>query len=175
MTKSMNGLVQKLTQRTQMNKALSPGTYLPSEQFPIFKLVPKAWTPANARAEESFHHNLGVFTDALDRVEERRNRGDKRKSLLDDILDDPTQLDASFKGTVLPNFLGAMMQGAAETSALATRTHILFLTTHPWVQEKAQKELDQLCGTDRMPTWADFKDLPYINCIMKEGLRIRPV
>jgi hypothetical protein len=27
----------------------------------------------------------------------------------------------------------------------------------------------------KMPTFADFKALPYINCIMKEGLRIRPV
>jgi hypothetical protein len=28
---------------------------------------------------------------------------------------------------------------------------------------------------ERVPTFADFQNLPYINCIMKEGLRIRPV
>lgn len=26
-----------------------------------------------------------------------------------------------------------------------------------------------------MPVWADFKDIPYINCIVKEGLRWHPV
>ncbi|KAL9622814.1 MAG: hypothetical protein Q9160_002933 [Pyrenula sp. 1 TL-2023] len=158
-----------------MNKAISPGTYLPSEQFPIFKLIPKRWNPAHARAEESFRFGTDLWTEAQKRVEERRKRGDKRISLMDEMLDDITQLDVSFRGTKLPNFVGALMQGAADTGALAMRTNIMFLATHPWVQDKAQKELDALCGADRMPNWADFKDLPYINCIMKEGLRIRPV
>ena len=95
---------------------------------------------------------------------------------MDELLDDESaKLDVAFHGTKLANFVGALMQAAAETSALTMRTSIMFLATHPWVQHKAQKELDALCGVVRMPTFADFKDLPYINCIMKEGLRIRPV
>lgn len=93
---------------------------------------------------------------------------------MDEMLEDITQLDDSFEGTKLPNFLGTLMQGAADTGALSMRTNIMFLATHPWVQDKAHKELDLVCA-DRMPTWADFKSLPYINCIIKEGLRIRPV
>jgi len=95
---------------------------------------------------------------------------------MDELLDDENiQLDAAFQGTKLANFVGALMQGAAETSALTMRTSIMFLATHPWVQEKAQKELDRVCGQMRVPSWTDFAELPYINCIMKEGLRIRPV
>lgn len=95
---------------------------------------------------------------------------------MDELLDDGSiELDAAFQGTKLANFVGALMQAAAETSALTMRTSIMFLATHPWVQQKAQNELDALCGVNRVPTFADFKDLPYINCIMKEGLRIRPV
>jgi cytochrome P450 len=52
---------------------------------------------------------------------------------------------------------------------------MLYLGKYPEVQEKARLELDRVCGTDRMPIWKDFKDLPYINCIVKEGLRIRPL
>lgn len=95
---------------------------------------------------------------------------------MDELLDnDSANLDPAFQGTKLANFVGALMQAAAETSSLTMRTSILFLAAHTWVQEKAQKELDQVCGTERMPNFADFKNLPYINCIMKEGLRIRPV
>jgi cytochrome P450 len=95
---------------------------------------------------------------------------------MDELLDDESiELDSAFQGTKLANFVGALMQAAAETSALTMRTSIIFLATHPWVQDKAQKELDALCGVDRVPTFTDFKDLPYINCIMKESLRIRPV
>jgi cytochrome P450 len=90
---------------------------------------------------------------------------------MDELLDDATiKLDAAFHGTKLANFVGALMQDAAETSALTMRTSIMFLATHPWVQEKAQKEIDALCCVDRMPGFADFKTLPYVNCIMKGGL-----
>jgi cytochrome P450 len=159
-----------------VNAALSPGTYLPTEQFPIFKWIPKQWLSSTTRAEEGFNIPLRLYTKAREHVEARRNQGDKRKSLMDELLDDENiKLDAAFRGTRLTNFVGALMQGAAETTALTMRTSIMFLATHPWVQDKAQKELDGLCGVDRVPNFADFKDLPYINCIMKEGLRIRPV
>jgi cytochrome P450 len=95
---------------------------------------------------------------------------------LDELLDDDrTMLDTSFHGTKLANFVGALQQGAAETTSLAMQTNVLFLAKHPSVQEKAQKELDAVCGVERMPNFTDFAALPYINCIMKEGLRIRPV
>lgn len=155
---------------------MSPGTYLPTEQFPIFKWVPKQWLSSTNRAEEGFNIPTRIWTKAREHVEARRNKGDKRESLIDELLDDESiKLDTAFSGTKLANFVGSLMQGAAETSALTMRTSIMFLAVHPWVQNKAQKELDALCGVDRMPTFADFKDLPYINCIMKEGLRIRPV
>jgi cytochrome P450 len=159
-----------------VNAALSPGTYLPTEQFPIFKWIPKRWLSSTTRAEEGFSIPTRIYTKAREHVEARRNRGDKRQSLMDELLDDESiQLDDAFRGTKLSNFVGALMQGAAETTALTMRTSIMFLATHPWVQDKAQKELDALCGVDRVPNFSDFKDLPYINCIMKEGLRIRPV
>jgi cytochrome P450 len=138
-------------------------------------MIPKRWNLANTRAEEGFSIPTRIWTEARERVESRRNQGDKRESLMDQLLDGGTELDATFHGTKLANFVGALMQGAAETSALAMRTNIMFLATHPWVQDKAQKELDALCGVDRVPTFSDFKNLPYINCIIKEGLRIRPV
>jgi cytochrome P450 len=95
---------------------------------------------------------------------------------MDELLDDESiKHDVIFQGTKLANFIGALMEAAAETSALTMRTSLMFLATHPWVQDKAQKELDAHCGVERMPGFADFKDLPYVNCIMKEGLRIRPV
>lgn len=95
---------------------------------------------------------------------------------MDELLEDESlELEPAFAGTKLANFVVALMQAAAETSALTMRTSILFLATHPHVQRVAQKELDVVCGTKRLPTFAHFAALPYINCIMKEGLRIRPV
>jgi cytochrome P450 len=155
--------------------AISHGGNLPSEEFPIFKLIPRAWDPSYTRAEEGFQTPTKIWTEAQRRVEQRRNQGDKRESLLDDLLSNEKELDAAFQGTMLANYMGTVMQAAAETSASSTKTNIMFLATHPWVQDKAQKEIDAVCGVDRLPCFSDFKDMPYINCIVKESQRIRPV
>ncbi|KAJ4293390.1 hypothetical protein N0V90_008673 [Kalmusia sp. IMI 367209] len=158
-----------------VNKSLEPGSYPPSEQFPIFKLIPDRWNPAKARAADSFQTTSTIFLESVARVEQRRNHGDKRDSLLDKMLDGDIKSEVPMVGTQFANFFGALMQAAADTSAIAMLTHIMFLAQHPEVQAKARAELDKVCGTERMPTWHDFKAIPYINCIMKEGLRISPV
>ncbi len=42
---------------------------------------------------------------------------------------------------------------------------------YPEVQRRAQEELDRVVGTDRIPTFEDRKDLPYVNALMLECLR----
>lgn len=41
----------------------------------------------------------------------------------------------------------------------------------PKVQEKAQKEIDRVIGSKRMPTWSDRADLPYVRAVLEETLR----
>ena len=47
----------------------------------------------------------------------------------------------------------------------------LAMVEHPEVVAKAQKELDSVVGNDRLPTFADRKDLPYIEALFNECLR----
>jgi cytochrome P450 len=42
---------------------------------------------------------------------------------------------------------------------------------HPEVQQKAQEEIDQIVGKDRLPEFSDRQSLPYIDAIVKEVLR----
>ena len=42
------------------------------------------------------------------------------------------------------------------------------ITLHSDVAKKAQEEIDALVGTERLPTFDDRSNLPYIDCIMKE-------
>lgn len=50
---------------------------------------------------------------------------------------------------------------------------MLAMLVHPEVQKKAQEELDTVVGRDRMPTFADRDDLPYLNACVREALRWR--
>ena len=42
---------------------------------------------------------------------------------------------------------------------------------YPSVLRRAQEEIDRVVGSDRLPTFSDRKDLPYINALAKETLR----
>ena len=49
------------------------------------------------------------------------------------------------------------------------------MASHPEVQARAQAELESVLGPDRLPTYDDWADLPYVTAVMKECLRWRPV
>ncbi len=42
---------------------------------------------------------------------------------------------------------------------------------YPEVQRKAQAEIDAVVGPDRIPTFSNRPDLPYIDAVVKEVLR----
>lgn len=45
------------------------------------------------------------------------------------------------------------------------------MTMYPDVQKRAQEELDRLVGNDRLPSFEDREQLPYINALVKDTLR----
>lgn len=49
------------------------------------------------------------------------------------------------------------------------------MIAHPEAQKRAQDELDVVVGRSRPPTFADAPNLPYIQALVKESLRWRPV
>ena len=51
----------------------------------------------------------------------------------------------------------------------------LAMTVFPEVQRKAQEEIDRVVGKDRLPTFNDRDNLPYIDATVKEVLRWHPV
>jgi cytochrome P450 len=49
------------------------------------------------------------------------------------------------------------------------------MTLHPDVQRRAQAEIDNVVGKDRLPNIEDQKTLPYTMAVIKEILRYAPV
>ena len=43
---------------------------------------------------------------------------------------------------------------------------------NPEILRKAQKEIDSVVGNSRLPTFSDRPNLPYVNAIVSESLRI---
>ena len=63
----------------------------------------------------------------------------------------------------------------SETTATSMRWVLLYMMYFPDVQDKIQRELDQVIGRDRMPGLKDRKNLPYLEATMAETLRITSI
>ncbi|KAF2013045.1 cytochrome P450 oxidoreductase-like protein [Aaosphaeria arxii CBS 175.79] len=158
---------------SDMERTISLGSFIPVGLFPPLRYLPDALVPAKRRAKQCYKRVLRIFSEALDRVEDRRCVGDKRISIADSLLGGEVELDVEQSREQVANFLGSLPDAGTGTMIL---THVLHLAMHPREQERAWEEIDKACGSRyyRMPNWSDFDALPCVNCIIKEGLRIRP-
>lgn len=74
------------------------------------------------------------------------------------------------------SFLPASLFGAgSDTTSSTMCSLVLSLITHPYALEAAHAELDATIGPGRTPTFADASSLPYLNALIHEVLRWRPV
>ena len=52
---------------------------------------------------------------------------------------------------------------------------MIALASNPSVQKRAQAEIDRVVSRERMPTFKDIPQLPYLNAVVTEVLRWRGV
>lgn len=67
------------------------------------------------------------------------------------------------------------MNSSRLQTVAAISSFYLAMALFPEVQKKAQDELDRVIGRERLPRMKDREDLPYIEAVIKETLRWRPV
>ena len=75
--------------------------------------------------------------------------------------------------TVCMSFLALMnrIPNTALQTVSTLQTFILAMALFPDVRKKAQEEIDRVVGSDRLPEHQDRERLPYVNAVMREGLR----
>ena len=60
-------------------------------------------------------------------------------------------------------------------TATALSNFALAMTLYPEVQRRAQAELDAVVGRDRLPTFEDRRQMPYVENVAREALRWKVV
>ncbi|TBU42971.1 cytochrome P450 [Dichomitus squalens] len=77
----------------------------------------------------------------------------------------------------LTNYQGRQQE--LSTALALTRSvlflYILAMVLHPEAQSKAQAKLDEVIGSERLPHFSDRESLPYIEAIILECLKWRPI
>ena len=52
---------------------------------------------------------------------------------------------------------------------------VYLMLNHPEVQRRAQLEIDRVVGDQRLPDFEDRPSLPYVDAVLRETMRCRPV
>ncbi|KAI9924218.1 hypothetical protein MW887_007168 [Aspergillus wentii] len=71
--------------------------------------------------------------------------------------------------------LGELYVAGVHTSKMVMEVFVQAVLLYPEVIQKAQKELDSVVGSDRLPTFEDIENLPYVNALISECLRWKPI
>ena len=132
-----------------------------------------------ARREQS-EIFFGLFDIVAKRIKNRRQNG----CLLEDIIDrqEHYRLDRQSVAYVLHSYLitlgrptsvfrylgGSLLQVGHDITASFLRTFIAFMAAYPEVQQRAQQEIDDVIGLDRLPKRDDFDKLLYLRAVVNE-------
>ncbi|TKY53284.1 3,9-dihydroxypterocarpan 6A-monooxygenase [Spatholobus suberectus] len=111
--------------------------------------------------------------------EDARNKSttkDAPKDVLDALLSISEDQSSEVKITRdnIKAFLVDMFTGGTDTTAVTLEWSLAELINHPTVMEKARKEIDSIIGKDRIVMELDIDNLPYLQAIVKETLRLHP-
>ncbi|OQU98374.1 hypothetical protein CLAIMM_04170 [Cladophialophora immunda] len=143
------------------------GTWI-VDAIPILNYLPPALAPWKKTAEKFFRLESGLHLANM------RN-GEKTPS-----WNMTKQIRATKESKQIPDLdisynVGIIYQAGLDTTNIALDVFTLAAATQPRFVQVAQAELDRVVGSDRLPSFEDQASLPYINAVVKEVLRWRPV
>ena len=162
------------TMMESWSEIMETGATPPVDIYPFLKRLPESWFGGYVTRAKAIGAGMdSLYSDILGKVEARRATGKNIGSFMDRVLDQQGQ--NSLPPAQLRFIGGVLMEGGSDTSSSLIIAIVQAMIQYPHVQRKAQAELDRVVGESRSPNWSDWAELPYINAIVKEGHRWRPI
>ncbi|XP_075716274.1 cytochrome P450 4V2-like [Rhinoderma darwinii] len=127
------------------------------------------------RAEELKNAKASVEQDNDDNDSTETKKTKKRSAFLDMLLKVTDEAGNSLSHKDIREEVDTFMFEGHDTTAAALNWSLFLLGSHPEVQKKVHKELDDIFGqSDRPVTMDDMKKLRYLEAVVKEALRLFP-
>ncbi|KAE8404047.1 cytochrome P450 [Aspergillus pseudonomiae] len=157
----------------EFSEAAAPGKYI-AETFPVLNKLPAQMQLWRKAALQSFHRQAAIWMKYWTRLKTQMDLNQAPECFVKQFIEtdyeknDISELQASFVA-------GTMIEAGSETTSSALNSCIKYFAAYPEAQAKAYNEVCRVVGENRLPTFEDERDLPYIRACVKEILRIRPV
>ncbi|KAG7017631.1 Cytochrome P450 98A2 [Cucurbita argyrosperma subsp. argyrosperma] len=132
----------------------------------MFPLEEEAFAKHGARRDRLTRAIMEEHTKA------RNQSGNVKNHFVDALLTLQDKYDLS-EDTII-GLLWDMITAGMDTTAISVEWAMAEIVRNPRVQKKVQEELDNVVGVDRIMTENDFSNLPYLQCVVKEAMRLHP-
>ncbi|KAK7970174.1 cytochrome P450 [Apiospora saccharicola] len=149
---------------------LTPGVAPPVEMFPVLKWVPAFLAKWKRTARDLRRNQRGFYEMMLDSAKEGRRQRESRLAIAGEESG-----KTEFDDCQLAYLGGGHLDAAVDTTYSTALTFVKILAARPEIMEKAQTEIESVCGLDNGPPKPqDIPKLPYLRACYSEILRWRP-
>ncbi|KAM7251244.1 hypothetical protein ACFE04_023127 [Oxalis oulophora] len=153
--------------REIMKEAVSlGGTSNPGDFFPILRWI-------NRRHERKLK-SLGEKADKFYQKLIDEHRSKRANSMIDHLLSLQESEPEYYTDQIIKGLIQSMIFAGTDTSAVTMEWAMSNLVNHPNILDKARAEIDAQVGQDRLLDEADIPNLPYLQNIVSETLRLYP-
>ncbi|KAF8968747.1 cytochrome P450 [Flammula alnicola] len=154
--------------------------------FPIMRHIP-TWAPFSTfkiKALETRKAVEAMMEIPFEQVKADMRSGTAVPSYTSTLLDshrDPSgsilpEDEEDIRGSAGTLFAGNILHLLPPLLTIASmHTFVLSMVLHPHELKKAQDEIDSVVGKHRLPNIDDRPSLPYLECVLKEVLRMNPM
>ncbi|EMD33679.1 hypothetical protein CERSUDRAFT_117766 [Gelatoporia subvermispora B] len=156
-------------------EGFNPGAFW-VDFLPILKYVP-AWMPGAGFRTKAADWKLSTsamkekaWADAV--------KDDVNSSIAAKLAERMSHLEGeelAEEENVAKNVCGVAYAGGIDTTVSTLHSFFLAMLLYPEVQRRAQQQLAEVVGPNRLPEFSDQPSLPYIDAICKECMRWQPV
>ncbi|KAK4268243.1 hypothetical protein QN277_024926 [Acacia crassicarpa] len=154
------------------------GEFVPSDMIPFLGWFP--WEGKVLRSMKKIASDLDTLASSWveeHRVKKKKEESSEKQDFIDFMLsvieEDDSELGYTRDTIIKSNILGLILAGA-DTTAINMTWMLASLLNNKHVLKRAQEEINLQVGNQRWVQTSDTKNLPYLQAILKETLRLYP-
>jgi cytochrome P450 len=156
----------------EFSEATTPGAWM-VDFIPWLRYLPE-WMPGAGfkRIAKLFRqHLLQNVQDPYKYVKGQMASGEDGVSYVAGLIKDIHRKIDPEEESIIAWTAASMMNAGTDTTGATLLAFFAAMVLNPYVQKRAQEEIDRVIGDSRLPSFSDKANLPYINAIAQEVLR----
>lgn len=151
-------------------------TQFPSNVFTWLNFLPRGIVTSRVKMERMRHLNDEKIRTMRRDVERQMRPGSsehEQVSIYASFLSNRSAYDVSDEEAGSAFF--ALIGGGTRSTHNALMAFIYLMMAYPEWQTKLQNHIDEVVGSERLPTWEDIPNLPMVRAVVKEEIRYRTI